>query len=77
MDSRWLKVRTLFDSLAGLATAQRIHRLALLNDQELVAELRDLLDHFDDAGSDFLATLTGPTIAIPHPTTTCYTFHPL
>ncbi len=76
LNTRWPKIASLFDSLSGLGDAQRLERLRRLGDGETVAELRDLLSHYDQAGSHFLATTGSFAIDQPKNVATPYAFNP-
>ena len=75
-EMRWQRVRSLFDSLAELRTGDRLERLRLLDDRELAAELKDLLDNYDFAGSHFLVSNAGFTIPSPKSARRTYAFQP-
>jgi len=56
---RWERVKSFFESLAGLGPSERLARLRDLGDEELATEIRELLDHYDAAGSQFLVSTIG------------------
>ncbi len=75
MNTDWPRVRSLFDSLAGLPPSKRIERLQLLDNDVLAAELQDLLNNFDEAGSHFLATTIGFPPPVENTIPKAYAFH--
>jgi serine/threonine protein kinase len=52
-------VKDFFESLVDLEPSERLTRLSELADTELAAEVRELLENYDAAGSQFLTTTVG------------------